>query len=120
MIRLVQRRLIIPQGDTGTFTIPTLGTVENGDLAVLTIYDPMKNEILIQKTIAATEESLTFEFAHNDTKDIEPAYPPRYQWDIKIYRNPTVTDGKIIDADEVDSYYAAFAQPPICDIRRAP
>lgn len=120
MIRLVQRRLIIPQGDTGTFTIPTLGTVENGDLAVLTIYDPLTREILVQKTIPATEETLEFEFTHNDTKDIEPAYPPRYQWDIKIYHGPTVVEGKITDAVEIDSYYAAFARQPICDIRRAP
>ena len=34
MIRLIQRRLIIPRGDTGSFTIPTQGTVGNNDIAV--------------------------------------------------------------------------------------
>jgi len=41
MIRLVRRALIIPQGDTGTFTIPTLGEVEEGDIAILSIYDTL-------------------------------------------------------------------------------
>ena len=44
MIRLIQRRLIIPQGDTGTFTIPTQGTVEQGDKAIFAIYDNLTHK----------------------------------------------------------------------------
>ena len=117
MIRLIQRRLIIPQGDTGTFTIPTLGMVDNGDVAVLTIYDPLYRTTLLSKQIEATEETLTFTFAREDTINIEPG---KYVWDIKVYRNPIFDENqKAIDADDIDSYYAAFSLP-VCEIRRAP
>ena len=95
MIRLIGRKLIIPQGDTGMFTIPTQGTVSQGDKAIL------------EKEIDATAETLTFEFETNDTLNIEPddrGY--RYSWDIAIKRS-----------NSIDSYYAAFSLPP-CVIKR--
>ena len=49
MIRLVQRRLIIPQGDTGTFTIPTQGTVNEGDIAIFAIYDTLPHKTVLEK-----------------------------------------------------------------------
>lgn len=118
MIRLIKRRLIIPQGDTGTFTIPTQGFVEEGDLAVLAIFDPLTRETLLEKTIPATPELLTFVFAREDTINIEPG--SKYQWDITLFRNPTLDENNnIIDAEDIDSYYAAF-KLPICEIRRVP
>ena len=107
MIRLVQRRLIIPQGDTGTFTIPTQGSVENGDTAIFAIFDNLTHKTVLEKEIAATEETLTFDFSSEDTLNIEPddrGY--RYSWDITLKR-----------ANSVDSYYAAFGLPP-CIIKR--
>ena len=44
MIRLIQRRLIIPRGDTGSFSIPVLKN-STDNIAVFTIF----NEQLIQK-----------------------------------------------------------------------
>ena len=41
MIRLIKRRLIIPRGDTGSFSIPTQGLVREGDLAVFGIFDTL-------------------------------------------------------------------------------
>ena len=41
MIRLIQRRLIIPRGDTGSFSIPTIGTVGASDIAIFGIFDPL-------------------------------------------------------------------------------
>lgn len=118
MIRLIKRRLIIPQGDTGTFTIPTQGFVSQGDLAVLTIMDPLTRTILLEKRIDATEETLTFKFNHADTIDIEPSN--KYLWDITIYRAPVLDEsGKITDAEDIDSYYGAF-KLPICEIRGVP
>ena len=107
MIRLIQRRLIIPQGDTGTFTIPTQGEVENGDKAIFAIYDNLMHKTILEKEIDATAETLTFEFTSEDTLNIEPddrGY--RYSWDITLKR-----------ANSVDSYYAAFGLPP-CIIKR--
>jgi hypothetical protein len=49
MIRLIQRRLIIPRGDTGSFTIPTLGDVSNGDVAVFSIYDALTHKTVFEK-----------------------------------------------------------------------
>lgn len=114
MIRLIQRRLIIPRGDTGSFTIPTQGTVEEGDIAIFSIYDPMTKTTVKEITIPATAETLTIPFTHADTVNLAPK---KYLWDIKIYRNPQYDeDGLIIDGDEINSYYAAFSLP-ICEIK---
>jgi len=119
MIRLIQRRLIIPQGDTGTFTIPTQGTVGANDIAILSIYDNLTHQTVLEKKINATSETLTFNFLSEDTLNIEPddrGY--RYTWDITILRNPEYDENEeLIHADDIDSYYAAFGLPS-CVIKR--
>ena len=113
MIRLIQRRLIIPQGDTGTFTIPTQGTVETGDKAIFAIFDNLTHKTVLEKTIDATAETLSFTFNSEDTINLEPderGY--RYSWDITLVRNPEYDENdKLIHADSIDSYYAAFGLP---------
>lgn len=117
MIRLIQRRLIIPRGDTGTFTIPTQGTVQAGDKAILSIYDPLTQTTVLEKIIDATADTLTFTFEHQDTVSIEPS--DRYVWDIKIYYGPQYEDNKLIGATEINSYYAAFGKSlPKCCIKQ--
>ena len=120
MIRLIQRRLIIPQGDTGTFTIPTQGTVETGDKAILAIYDNLTHKTIIEIPIDATPDTLTFEFKSEDTITSKITNEPieaddrgnRYSWDITILRNPEYDNsGELIHCDSVDSYYAAFGLP---------
>ena len=107
MIRLIGRRLIIPQGDTGTFTIPTQGSVETGDKAILSIFDNLTHKTVLEKEIDATEETLSFVFSSSDTINIEPEdRGNRYTWDITLKR-----------AESIDSYYAAFGLPP-CVIKR--
>lgn len=118
MIRLIQRNLIIPRGDTGSFTIPTQGPVEEGDIAILSIFDPLTQTTVCEKIIDATNDTLEFHFTHADTVNIEPS--DRYQWDIKIYREPVYDESnKLIDAAYIDSYYAAFSKSmPKCVIRQ--
>jgi hypothetical protein len=114
MIRLIQRRLIIPRGDTGSFTIPTQGTVGNGDIAVFSIYDPMTQKTVFEKEVPATAETLEIPFTHKDTVGITPK---KYLWDIKIYKNPQYDEeGLLIGGDEINSYYAAFSLP-VCEIK---
>lgn len=116
MIRLIQRRLIIPQGDTGAFTIPTQGMVSEGDIAILSIFDSLTRTVVLEKKIAATPNTLTFNFVSEDTASIEP--DGNYTWDITLIRNPEVDeDNNLIHADSIDSYYAAF-KLPVCEIRR--
>ena len=104
MIRLIQRRLIIPQGDTGTFTIPTQGPVSQGDKAILAIYDNLTHETVLEKEIDATNDTLTFNFESEDTLNIEPDNRGRrYSWDITLIRNG--------NEQTIDSYYAAFGLP---------
>lgn len=118
MIRLIQRRLIIPRGDTGEFTIPTAGTVEQGDIAIFSIYDPLLQKTVCQKQIDATNETLKFIFEHTDTVNIEPS--DRYEWDIKIYRQPIYDENnKLIGGSSIDSYYSAFGDKmPKCVIKQ--
>lgn len=114
MIRLIQRRLIIPRGDTGSFTIPTINTVQEGDIAVFSIYDPLTRTTVFEKIFAATSNTLTISFVHTDTVNLAPK---KYLWDIKMYSNPQYDEeGKLINGDEINSYYAGFSLP-ICEIR---
>ena len=121
MIRLIQRRLIIPRGDTGSFSIPINNEITNDAVAVFSIFDPMTRKTVFFKNIALNDEtkSLTVSLTHEDT-NLEPK---KYLWDIKIYTNPVYEDDEIefekreiINGDEINSYYAAFSLP-ICEIR---
>ena len=113
MIRLINRRLIIPRGDTGSFTIPVLTSSSAADISVFTIFDCLTRRKIFQKEIIAADNTLTVEFTHEDTVNLVPG---KYVWDIKYYKNPTYAEGELIDGEEVDSYYAGFSLP-ICEIK---
>lgn len=113
MIRLVQRRLIIPRGDTGSFSIPALPDVKTGDVAVFTIFDTLHNSIIYQKIVEELQDLVTVRFEHQDTVNLPVG---DYYWDIKIYKNPVFIDEELVDGEEVDSYYAAYNLPE-CEIR---
>ena len=118
MIRLIQRRLIIPQGDTGTFTIPTQGYVNSGDKAILAIYGNLTHTTVLEKEIDATNETLTFAFESADTLNIEPDdRGSRYTWDITLLRDPVYENNELVTYGDIDSYYAAFGLPS-CVIKR--
>lgn len=121
MIRVIQRRLIIPRGDTGTFTLPLLPTAEQGDVAVFSIYDPLTKKTLLQKKVIVAESEISFEFERSWTIDIEPS--DRYEWDVRIYHEPVYENNDDttipIDGSSIDSYYSAFGLP-VCEIREAP
>lgn len=113
MIRLIKRRLIIPRGDTGSFSIPTQGTVSENDIAIFTIFNPMTRKTELIKIIQASAPTLTFSFNSEDTYNIEPG---KYNWDVTIYKEPQYDEeGVLIGATEVNSYYSAF-KLPICEI----
>ena len=118
MIRIVQRRLIIPQGDTGTFTIPLQGTLGANDKAILAIYDNLMQTVKLEKEMTDNGDgTLSYTFASEDTLDMEPDdRGHRYSWDIILMREPQTVEGKTVYGD-VDSYYAAFRLPP-CIIKR--
>lgn len=113
LIRLIQRKLIIPRGDTGSFNIPAIAAASNSDVAVFTIFDCTTKTKLFQKSIAATSDVLTFEFTHNDTVNLPPG---NYVWDIKFYKNPVYADEELVNGEEIDSYYAGYSLPT-CEIR---
>lgn len=113
MIRLIQRRLIIPRGDTGSFTIPALGTIDPTDIAIFSIFDPLTHRKIFRKQITPEGQVLNIVFAHNETADLPAG---KYVWDIKFYKNPVIEDGEVVDGEEVNSYYAGFALP-VCEIR---
>ena len=119
MIRVIQRRLIRPCGDTGTFTLPLLPTAQQGDIAVFSIYDPLTKTVLLRKSVEVVESEISFGFERDWTINIEPS--DRYEWDVRIYHNPNEFDEENIpvNAESIDSYYSAFLLPP-CEIRPAP
>ena len=113
MIRLLQRRLIIPRGDTGSFSIPVIAAASNSDVAIFTIFDELTRAKIFQKQMVLSGETLTLEFTHNDTVNLKPG---KYSWDIKFYKNPQYIDGELVNGDEIDSYYAGYTIPD-CEIR---
>ena len=113
MIRVIQRRLIIPRGDTGTFTVPALSPGQAGSVGVFTIFDPITKTRIFQKQVELQGNVFNIEFGHGDTVNLQAG---DYLWDIKFYKNPIFADNKVIDGEEIDSYYAAF-QTPKCEIR---
>lgn len=113
MIRLVKRQLIIPRGDTGSFAIPKLVQNVNG-VAIFSILDPLTHTLVFQKEITSNNENLIIEFSHEETVNLPIG---DFLWDIKYYVNPVYADGKIIDGEEIDSYYAGFSLP-VCEIRQ--
>ena len=93
MIRLIQRRLIIPRGDTGSFSIPPLAYAEGGDLAVFSIYDPLTKKTVLEKQFSDIGNPLIISLNHEDTVNLEPK---KYLWDIKVYTNPQYDEDNIL------------------------
>lgn len=113
MIRLIARRLIIPRGDTGEFTVPLLESDSTSPkVAIFTIFDLINNKIIYQREATIANNIVTVAFASEDTKVLPLG---QYVWDIKIYTNPEYKDNKLINGEAVDSYYAGFTYP-ICEI----
>ena len=113
MIRLIQRRLIIPRGDTGSFSIPVLSKGGTDNIAVFTIFDETTRTKMFQKIISGEGDVLTIAFTHSDTVNLKPG---KYVWDIKYYKNPEYIDDELVNGEEIDSYYAGFSLP-VCEIR---
>ena len=108
MLRLINRRLIIPRGDSGSFALPTLGIADEGNVAIFSIFDTLTRETLLEKRVDASEDFIYINLTHDDTNI--PA--GKYYWDIKIYHSPQHDeDGKIVSSEQVDSYYAAYKLP---------
>lgn len=117
MIRLIQQRLIIPQGDTGEFSIPVLPYIpKDNAIAIFTIFKDYKQLFSQQITIQPTDKVLTFKLEHEDTKQFILG---TYNWDIKIYVNPEYKDNLLINGKQVHSYYGGFELPK-CEIVLAP
>lgn len=114
MIRLVQRQLIIPRGDTGTFSIPVIAEVGNSDASVFTIFNPLVHKKIFQKEMIEENGVLTLTLNHGDTVNLPVG---EYVWDIKFYKNVVKVDDVFVTGDEVSSYYAAF-KLPVCEIRQ--
>lgn len=113
MIRLIQRRLIIPRGDTGTLKLPVLKFTEGQNVAVFSIINLRTRSLMFKKEVQIVGQTFEIEFTHNETVNLPVG---KYVWDIKFYNNPVYADGELINGDEVDSYYAGFSLPE-CEIR---
>lgn len=113
MIRLIQRRLIIPRGDTGSFSIPVIKKGGTDNIAVFTIFDDLTRTKMFQKEVVSEGDVITIAFTHNDTVNLKPG---KYYWDIKYYSDPQYVDEELVNGSEIDSYYAGY-KLPVCEIR---
>ena len=109
MIRIIGRRLIIPKGDTGFFSLPNFGVYVQKDIVVFSVTVPLTRKTIIEKIIDASGDGLLIEFEKEDTEKLAAG---SYFWDIKLYLKPIYDeDGLLIDAAEINSYYSAFEEP---------
>lgn len=114
MLRLLQRKLIIPRGDTGAFSVPVLPNINlNNCTAFFTIFDPRTQKRIFQKELTIDGEIITVRLEHTETVNLKAG---RYYWDIRFWQSPVVVEGEIIDGTEVDSYYTAYSLPE-CEVR---
>lgn len=113
MIRLIQRKLIIPRGDSGSFAIPPIASSEDA-IAVFAILDPSTNKKVFSKIIEDVAETINVSFTHDETVNLPCG---KFLWDIKYYTEPIIVDGELIGGTEVDSYYAAYTMPE-CEVRQ--
>lgn len=110
MIRIRGNRITMKKGDTGIFSIPNIYMRDGETVAVLTIYDMLYREKVIEKITEANDAMITFAFDSKDTQSLEPR---TYYWDITVYNKPEYNeDGFPIDAARVDSYYGTQFKLP--------
>lgn len=114
MIRLIRRRLIIPRGDTGNFSIPMQFAMGDSDVAIFSIFDPLTRKNVKEIVGTIIDDKLNFAFTKDDTINLQPR---RYLWDITVYTSPEYDEeGQLINASSINSYYAAFSLP-VCEIK---
>ena len=114
MIRLIQNKLILPRGDTGTFSVPVLTSFTEGDKAIFSIIDLRTNKILLSKECTCSDNTFVITFTHEETVNLPVG---KFSWDIKIYQNAEIIDNVVVNGTEVNSYYAAY-RLPICEVRQ--
>lgn len=114
MIRTIQRRLIIPRGDTGSFSVPLNAAMSQGDIAIFSLFDPLTRKNVLELQGEIENDTITFNFSRENTIDLAPR---KYLWDVVLYHDPVYDeDNKIVNGGSIDSYYAAF-KLPVCEIR---
>lgn len=107
MVRIIGTRIIIPKGDTGSFSLPRQET--NTNYAKFIVQDPLTLENVIEKEITLVDNYFVVDLTSEDTREL-PA--KKYFWDIKSYYEPSFDeDGILVDALEIHSYYSAFKHP---------
>ena len=116
MIRMIARKLLLPRGDTGNFTIPLLAShTSQNTVAIFSILNLITNEIIYQDEAIIEDNTVKVNFTHEKTKNLPLG---QYVWDIKVYTNPEYKNNKLINGETVDSYYAGFSYP-VCEITLA-
>lgn len=110
MIRVIRRRIILPRGDTGSFSIPSLiDEGQEGAIAVFSVLNPLTRMVLFEKIVSAESKIITIPFLHEDTVNLPAG---KYKWDLKIYINPQYDEDRVlIGGQEIHSYYSAFSLP---------
>lgn len=109
MLRMIGTKIIIPKGDTGSFSVPKQEEDDREVLAKFIVQDPLTLNIVIEKEIFLDENCFIVEIERSDTVSL---VAKKYFWDIKTYFNPIFDDDNIlIDAEEINSYYSAFNHP---------
>lgn len=113
MIRLNQRKLIIPRGDTGEFSVPLLSSFTDGDIAVFAIFNTINRTIVFSKQVPIQDGKVTVSLNHNQTVNLPAG---KYTWDIKLYNQPQYLDEVLVNGNQISSYNAGFVNFPICQI----
>ena len=113
MIRLNQRKLIIPRGDTGEFSIPLLSSFTDGDIAVFAIFNTLNRTIIFSKEITVEGQKVTVSLSHNQTVNLPAG---KYTWDVKLYNEPIYADELLVNGTQICSYNAGFVNLPMCEI----
>lgn len=99
MFRVTGTKITLHKGDTGAMVVNLTGhTFTSSDRAVFTIANRNGTTILMSEEYAISNGSFTVQFT-NEVTDKWPA--GSYKWEVRVFINPTRTDGEITGGDEV-------------------
>lgn len=110
MLRVIGNRVILPERDTGIFSLPLYKRFRNSDsIAIFSIYDPLYRKTIFEKKAIIMDNLIIVDLAAEETKDLKAG---NYKWDVKMYYKPQYDDDEnLIGGEQVDSYYAAYRLP---------
>lgn len=110
-IDIKTRKITLPVGDTGGFTVRMIGELfdffADGDLVSFAISNKLGEDVL-KKFFSIEDNACRIRLSSADTADISPG---SYTWNLRFFRNVELVDGEPVIENE-DDVLTLYNKPP--------